>query len=271
MAEGDRNKEWALRSIRAEWMRGAKGPAVFGSALAGGFDEGERALYVSSMLRYPYGPYMVTACERLGAQTFPAAGDAERLRRLANNFQLRQFPTEADERFERRLGLAWDAHEEGGTAIAVRKQLEGYGFPEIYILEECYYGVLPSDAEYHWAYTIVLGPNYGDVPIYGMYLGSFILGDEATGHLGLGSFSAAAIDDIVRIILEWRQVFDCPIRIVFRFADAAVLGLITLGNFFLSGSATAGVAIREIQGRRMLGSWYLGSSTLKGFGVSYAY
>jgi hypothetical protein len=54
---------------------------------------------------------------------------------------------------------------------------------------------------------------------------------------------------------------------VFRFADAAVLGLITLGNFFLSGSATAGVAIREIQGRRMLGSWYLGTSTLKDFGV----
>jgi hypothetical protein len=268
MAEGDRNKEWAIRSIRAEWMRGPKGPAAFGSALAGGFDEGERAMYVSSMLRYPYGPAMLLMCARLGASTFPAAGDAERLRRLGTNYQLRQYPTEPDERYELRLGLAWDAHEEGGTAIAVRKAFEGYGFPEIYILEEWEYGVLPSDVDYHWAYTIVVGPAYGDLNITGMYLGSFILGDEATGHLGLGSFSAGRFDDLVRLaVLEPRQVHDCPIRIVFRFADAAVLGLITLGNFFLSGSATAGVAIREIQGRRMLGSWYLGTSTLKDFGV----
>jgi hypothetical protein len=257
MTEGNRNKQWALRSLRTDAHRGDKGPNAFASALAGGFDEGERAVYVSVMLRYPYGPYMTATTARLGATNFPAAGDAERLRRLADNYQLRQYPTEPDESFEERLGLAWELHEEGGTAIAVRKAFEAYGFPELYILEECDYVVTGFDAEYQWAHTIVFGPNYGFVPIYGQYLGSIVLGSEATGFLGLGSFSDEQIDDLVRIMLDERQVHDMPVRFVFRFGAAPVLGLVNLGApyFFLGGSGDPdGVAIREIQGRRMLGS-----------------
>lgn len=268
MSEGNRNKEWAFRSVQAEWMTGDRGAAALSSALAGGFDEGERALYVSSMLRYPYGPAMLQTCAIIEAETFPAANDDDRLRRIGENYQLRRYPTESGAQYEKRLGLAWDLHEEGGTAIAVRKALEGYGFPEIYILEEWEWNILPSGVEYHWAYTIVLGPSYGNLNITGMYLGTWILGDEATGHLGLGSFSAAQIDDVIRLgIIDMRQVHDCPVRIVFRFGDAPLLGFIILGSFILGGSPGSGVAIREIQGRRMLGSWYLGTSTLKGFGV----
>lgn len=268
MSEGDRNKTWALRSLRNEGMGGAKGPSAFASALAGGFDEGERALYVSSMLRYPYGPFMLITTARLGASNFPAAGDASRLRRLGDNYQLRQYPTETDERFEQRLGTAWDLHEEGGTAIAVRKALEAYGFGEINILEECYVTLTGSD-EYQWAWVVVFGPSFGSVNISGMILGSFVLGSEASGYLGLGSFSSEEIDDVVRLMLDTRQAHDMPIRLIFRFGDAPLLGMIMLGSFPLGGSAGSGVAIREIQGRHMLGNWYLGTSTLDGFGVTH--
>lgn len=268
MAEGNRNKLWARRSLRVEWSQGDKGSGAFASALAGGFDEGERALYVSSMLRYPYGPYMLVTTARLGATNFPAADDDERLRRLGDNYQLQRFPTETGERFEQRLGLAWDLHTEGGTAIAVRKALEAYGFGEINILEECYVTLTGSD-EYQWAWVVVIGPSFGSVNISGMILGSFVLGSEASGYLGLGSFSSEEIDDIVRLMLDARQVHDMPVRLVFRFGDAPLLGMITLGSFPLGGSAGSGVAIREIQGRRMLGNWYLGTSTLDGFGVTY--
>jgi hypothetical protein len=245
VTEGNRNKQWALRSIRTEAHVGPKGPNAFASALAGGFDEGERAVYVSVMLRYPYGPYMTATTARLGATNFPAAGDAERLRRLADNYQLRQYPTEPDESFEERLGLAWELHEEGGTAI-----ITGY---------EC---------EYQWAWEVVFGPNYGTVPIDGCYLGTAILGDEATGYLGLGSFSSEQLDDLVRIALDHRQAQDMPIRFIFRFGAAALLGLAELGVAVLGGGAN-NVAIREIQGRRMVGSCYLGTTTLKGFGVTH--
>lgn len=267
MAEGNRNKQWARRSLRVEWAQGDRGPGAFVSALAGGFDEGERALYVSSMLRHPYGPFMLAATARLGATNFPAADDPERLRRIGSNYQLQRFPTESGASYEQRLGLAWDLHEEGGTAIAIRKAFEAYGFTELYILEECYYNVTGSD-EYQWAWTLVFGPDFGTVNISGMYLGAFTLGDEATGYLGLGSFSSEQIDDLVRIALEHRQVHDMPVRFLFRFGDAPLLGLITLGSFYLGGTS-GGVAIRDIQSRRMLGSWYLGTSTLQGFGLPY--
>jgi hypothetical protein len=268
VTEGNRNKQWALRSIRTEAHVGPKGPNAFASALAGGFDEGERAVYVSVMLRYPYGPYMTATTARLGATNFPAAGDAERLRRLADNYQLRQYPTEPDESFEERLGLAWELHEEGGTAIAERKAFEAYGFAEIYILEECDYIITGYECEYQWAWEVVFGPNYGTVPIDGCYLGTAILGDEATGYLGLGSFSSEQLDDLVRIALDHRQAQDMPIRFIFRFGAAALLGLAELGVAVLGGGAN-NVAIREIQGRRMVGSCYLGTTTLKGFGVTH--
>lgn len=267
MSEGNRNKEWARRSIPALWAQGDKGPGAFVSALAGTFDESEEARYRSAMMRYPYGPAMRQACAYLDARTFPAADDDARLRALGQNFQLRRFPTESGASYEERLGLAWDLHGQGGTAIAVRKNLEAFGFPQIEILEECYSGLLPEGAEYHWSFVVVLGPNYGSLPIGGMFLGSFVLGSPATGYLGLGTFSAAQVDDVVRLILEGRQAHDCPIRVVFRFGDAPVLGLISLGSFVLGGSIGSGVAIREIQGRHMLGSWYLGTTTFAGFGV----
>lgn len=269
MTEGNRNKQWALRSLRTEAHRGAKGPSAFASALAGGFDEGERALYVSSMLRYPYGPYMTEATARLGGTNFPAADDPERLRRLGDNFQLRQYATLTGEQYEAMLGLAWELHEEGGTHQGMRKALEAYGFATIEIIEECYFATVSPDAEYHWSYVIVVGPYFGRVDVAGMYLGTWVLGSTESSYLGTGSFSYAQAEDLVRVILDRRQVHDCPIRIIFRFGDAPLLGLISLGSFYLGGTTPSGIAVFEIQGRRMLGSWYLGTSTLEGFGVTY--
>lgn len=267
MTELDRNKTWALRSIQAEWMAGARGPANFVSALVGVFDADEEDVYRSLVMRYPYGPAMLLTCARIGARTFPAAADDERLRKIGVNYQLPRFPTESGTSYEKRLGLAWTFHAEGGTSIAVRKALEAYGFAEINILEECYYNILPVGASYHWAWTVVLGPTYGDAFVAGMVIGSWVLGNELSGHLGVGNLSAAQIDDIIRIMLTARQSHDCPMRLIFRFGDVPLLGLITLGSFVLGGSPGSGVAIREIQARHCLGSWYLGTSTFKGFGV----
>jgi hypothetical protein len=269
VSEGNRNKQWAWRSLRTEAHKGDKGPSAFASALAGGFDEGERAVYVSSMLRYPYGPYMLATTARLGATNFPAADDAERLRRLGDNFQIRKYPTQTGEQYEQMLGLAWELHEEGGTLQGMRKALEAYGFGDIVIAEECYYATLGPDAEYHWSYVIVVGPNFGTVNVAGMYLGTWVLGSTESSHLGTGTFTYEQAEDLVRIILDRRQVHDCPIRLIFRFGNAPLLGLINLGSFYLGGTVPSGIAVFEIQGRRMLGSWYLGTSTLEGFGVTH--
>jgi hypothetical protein len=263
------NEQWAHASIATLPMRGPKGPAAFISALSSSFDNGAWANYVSWRLRFPEGPYMTAALDKLNAARFPASGDAERLYRIGNTFQLKQYEFESAANFELRCGLAWDLHEDGGTSIAVRKGLEAYGFPQIEILEEHiepdHYVLTSIAADFQWAFTIVLGPNYGDLPIEGMILGEWILGSP-NSYLGTGTFSSERIDDVVRVILEWRQVHDCPLRIVFRFGDAPILGLMTL-PFTLGGDAGSGAAYREILGERMLGQFILGHTTTLGFGV----
>jgi hypothetical protein len=266
MGIGRANQDWALRSIQTLPMRGPKGPASFVSAMAGAFDNGAWANYVSWRLRFPEGPYLTTILDRLNATRFPASNDAERLYRIGNTFQLKQYEFESNENFELRCGTAWDLHGWGGTLLGVRKGLEAYGFPQIEILEEHiepdYYVLTSTYADYQHALTIVVGPNYGDLPIEGMVLGTWILGSP-NSYLGTGTFSSERIDDVVRVILEWRQVHDAPLRLIFRFGNAAILGLIQL-PFELGGG---GAAYREILGKRMLGSWILGQESFRGFGV----
>lgn len=267
MSEPDRCKQWAFQSLAVDWMSGAKGPAAFASALCGGFDEGAEANYRGLCLRYPYGPFMRAACAEVGARVFQAADDDERLSAIGATFQLPRIPTETGAQYEERLGLAWAFHSEGGTSISVRKALEAYGFPEILILEECYYGLLAIGAEYHWAFSVVVGPNYGNLGITGLILGGWNLGAPGSSFLGTGNFSEAQAADVVRLILSGRQVFDMPIRLIFRFGDVPLLGLITLGSFALGGSLGSGVAYREIKARHTLGTWLLGSTSFEGFGV----
>lgn len=260
------NEQWALASIQTLPMSGPKGPAAFISALASSFDNGAWANYVSWRLRFPEGPYLTTILDRFSASRFPAANDADRLYRIGNTFQLRQYEFESGANFERRCGTAWDLHESGGTSIGVRKGLEAYGFPQIEILEEHiepdYYVLTSGDADFQNAFAVVVGPNYGDLPIEGMILGTWILGSP-NSYLGTGTFSSDRIDDVVRVILEWRQVHDSPLRLIFRFGDAPILGLIQLP--FAVG--TGGAAYREIIGKRMLGQFILGQTVTLGFGV----
>lgn len=266
MTEPNRCKDWAYQSLQVPWMVGTRGPAAFASAVCGSFDEGSEAVYRGLCLRYPYGPFTREACKVVGARIFPAADDDARLAAIGSTFQLPRVPTETGARYEERLGLAWSFHAEGGTAIAVRKALEAYGFPEIAILEECYYQILPDGADYSWAFVVVLGPNYGDVNITGMALDDFDLGGE-DAYLGTGNFSKEKIDDLVRLILSTRQVFDCPWSILFRFGDVPLLGMITLDDFYLDGSFGADVAVAPIQQAFALDEFVLGEETLDGFGV----
>ena len=267
MSEPNRCKDWAPQSLQVPWMAGERGPANFASAVCGSFDEGSEAVYRGLCLRYPYGPFTREACKAVGARVFPAANDDARLAAIGSTFQLPRVATETGARYEERLGLAWSFHAEGGTSIAIRKALEAYGFPESVIAEECYYQLLAPSASYHWAFVVVLGPNYGDVDIASMVLGAWELGDPSSSYLGTGNFSSAQADDVIRLILFGRQVFDSPLRLVFRFGDAPLLGLITLGAFNLGGSPGSGVAYRNIQARHTLGAWLLGSTTFAGFGV----
>jgi hypothetical protein len=263
------NELWALSSLQTLPMAGPKGPAKFISALSSSFDNGTWANYVSWRLRFPEGPYLSVALDRLNASRFPAANDAERLYRIGNTFQLKQYEFESGANFELRCGLAWDLHEDGGTSIAVRKGLEAYGFPQVAILEEHiepeYYVLTSSAADFQWAHAEVFGPNYGDLPIEGLFLGTWVLGSPAS-YLGLGTFSSERIDDVLRVMLEWRQVHDCPLRMIFRFGNAPLLGLLTL-PFTLGGGTGDGAAYREILGRRMLGQFILGQTTTLGFGI----
>lgn len=268
MAELTTNREWALRSIKTLPMVGDKGPAAFVSALVSSFDNATWANYVSWRLRFPEGPYLGVVLSRLNAARLPAANDATRLYKIGKTFQLTQYEFESGANFELRCGTAWDFHGQGGTSIGVRKGLEHYGFPQIEILEERIppknYVVTSGDAAFQWAYTIVVGPDYGDLPINGMVLGQWILGSP-NSYLGTGTFSSERIDDVVRVILEWRQVHDTPVRLVFRFGDAPILGLITTP--FVLGGTNGGFAYREILGGRMLGNWRLGQERFLGFGV----
>ncbi len=269
MGIGTSNREWAAASIPTLPMGGPRGPTAFVTALVGSFDNGAWANYVSWRLRFPEGPFMVAALDKLGATKFPASGDDERLYRIGNTFQLKQYEFETDERFELRCGLAFSFHEQAGTSIAVRKGLEHYGFPQIDIIEEHiepeFFNVTSFDAAFQWAWEVFVGPNYGYLPIEGMYLGTMVLGSP-NSYLGTGTFSSERIDDVVRVILEWRQVHDAPIRLGFRFGNPPLLGLITMG-FVLGGDDGDGIAYREILGRRMLGQWALGQETFLGFGV----
>lgn len=267
MTEPNRCKDWALQSLQVPWMAGARGPGAFASAVCGSLDEGSEAVYRGLCLRYPYGSFTRAACKVVGARVFPAAADEERLAAIGATFQIPRTATETGAEYEERLGLAWAIHGDGGTAASVERVLFTYGFPEITILEECYYQLLQLGAVYHWAFAVVLGPDYGDVNITGMILGAWVLGDPGSSNLGTGNFSSAQVDSVVRVILAWRQVFDMPLRIAFRFGDVPLLGLITLGSFVLGGSLGSGVAFRDIQSRHALGIWRLGSTTFAGFGV----
>jgi hypothetical protein len=266
MGQQNAAKQWAIESVQTLPMAGVKGPSAFVSAVVSSFDNGAWANYVSWRLRFPEGPYLSIVLDRYSASRYPAANDAERLYHIGNTFQLKQYEFELSSNFELRCGTAFDLHGWGGTSIGVRKGLEAYGFPQIEILEEGiepdYYVLTSSAADFQWAFTVVLGPNYGDLPITGMILGVWILGSP-NSYLGTGDFSSERIDDVVRVILEWRQVHDSPLRIVFRFGDAPILGLIQLP--FTLGSG--GAAYREIIGKRMLGQWILGQETFLGFGV----
>lgn len=263
------NEEWARSSLRTLPMGGVRGPAAFISTLSSAYDNGAWANYVSWRLRFPEGPYLNVILDRYNASRFPAANDPDRLYRIGNTFQLKQYEFESVSNFELRCGTAWDLHGWGGTSIGVRKGLEAYGFPQIEILEEHiepdHYVLTSIHADFQNAFTVVVGPNYGELPIDGMILGSWILGSP-NSYLGTGTFSSDRIDDVVRVILEWRQVHDCPLRLVFRFGSASILGLMTL-PFTMGNDAGNGAAYREILGKRMLGQFILGQTTTLGFGV----
>jgi hypothetical protein len=260
------NEEWALVSIQTLPMTGAKGPARFVSALVSSFDNGAWANYVSWRFRFPEGPYLTVILDRFNAARFPAAGDAERLYRIGNTFQLKQYEFESSANFELRCGTAWDLHGDGGTSIAVRKAFEAYGFPQVEILEECDYPLLSDGSDYGWAELMVVGPNYGDLPIEGCILDTCIL-DSPNAYLGTGTFSKERIDDVVRdVVLEWRQVHDMPIAIAFRFGTPAILDMVTLDNVTLD-DVNDGVEFAFIKGAHFLDEVCLDESTLDGFGV----
>lgn len=259
------NEEWARSSLRTLPMGGVRGPAAFISALSSAYDNGAWANYVSWRLRFPEGPYLNVILDRYNASRFPAANDPDRLYRIGNTFQLKQYEFESASNFELRCGLAWDLHGEGGTMISVRKGLEAYGFPQCEVLEECYYPLLSDGSDYSWAELMVVGPNYGELPIDGCILDEIIL-DGPNAYLGTGTFSKERIDDVVRVALEWRQVHDMPLAIAFRFGAPALLDLINLDGFTLD-DVNDGVEFADIKAAHLLGEWHLDEVTLDGFGV----
>jgi len=259
------NEEWARSSLRTLPMGGVRGPAAFISALSSAYDNGAWANYVSWRLRFPEGPYFNVILNRYNASRFPAENDPDRLYRIGNTFQLKQYEFESASNFELRCGTAWDLHGWGGTSIGVRKGLEAYGFPQIEILEECDYPLLSDGSDYGWAELMVVGPNYGELPIDGCILDEVIL-DGPNAYLGTGTFSKERIDDVVRVVLEWRQVHDMPLAIAFRFGTPALLDMVTLDNVTLDG-VNDGVEFAMIKGAHLLDEVCLDEQTLDGFGV----
>lgn len=269
---------WAAQSLPLDWMGGKRGPARFVQALVGGWDADEHGLYASVSMAYAYGVKQRAVCLRLGAEVFSALGDQVRLRLIGGNFQIRRYPTEEDDAYVGRLDGAWDAHAAGGTAFSVKSQLQAYGFVDVQILEEWQHIIAPQPAQYAGRFDVVIGPDFGDIDVQPLVLGDWQLG-VGNSYLGCSNFSEAQLDDLARIVLDWRQVHDAPCRIILLFqgaphgdwsgidVDAWLIGMV---------EDAPNAAVYNMGSRRALGNpQELGGLTFgiltQGFGVTHGY
>lgn len=252
---------------------------VFGEALDAQTVLDKQALKA----RYTDGVVMGEVADSLGVVRLPTTGDTERLRRLGAAKGVQRYSTESDTQFEARIDSAIGDAKLLSTAAAIKRQIRAYGIPDVEVYEEWEYRLFParklvadpqtpmydpeapfvaplsweqcsaavkeSPAPYLFGFTVVCGPDFGALG-WSPLMPPFQLGAVA---LGIAGATEAQFFDLVRIIQANKSASSFPVRLVCRFGEAPLLGLVTL-PFVLGGSSGSGVATRGIGEQRLLGT-----------------
>lgn len=238
-------------------------PAAYLAAFGSEADSEMALRRETTRLRFPPSNHYKTHAGDIGSEAAALdspIGQSERLRLIGRTRNLDRYPGETDTQYCERLAIAFPTHQAAGTPSAIIAQLRALGFIDVFVFEEYAGGFYaePTD-EYGWRFAVVIGPNFGSVGWPGAIVGTAVVGSST---VGLGTGTALQIAALKRLIIQWKQAFAVPLRIILRFGDASIVGLAVVGSAMVGVGAVTEVVMTD---HRVVGTAVVGEAPLWGF------